>query len=334
MDYSALALLALAGAAIWSIRQTFMLPLRDQPRTSPDTPLSAGARQSALALEGHVRAIAGAPRNIAHAGHLEAAASYIETALTDSGLRAARHAFSANGVTVRNLEVVFEPSAATDETRTIVVGAHYDTDGNSPGANDNGTGVAALIELACAFARQRPEGAHRLRLVFFVNEEQPYGKTELMGSWRHARALKASGERVAGMIALETLGYFSNRPGSQQLPWPFSWAYGNIGDFVAFVGLPGARPFLISALAAFRRARALPSTGAVVPGFVEGADLSDHWAYAEEGFPALMITDTAPYRNPFYHSAHDTPDTVDYASLACITAGLETMLRTLVQNRT
>lgn len=333
MLFAILVFVALAGAAAWLFRQTFLLPLRDQPHAGAAPPLNGDERALALALEQHIRAIAGGPRNVAHRANLDAAAQYIETTLAAFGLAAASDVFAAGGASVRNIEAVFEPAEATAATRTIVAGAHYDTDGTSPGANDNGTGVAAMLELCRALAHRRPAGPHRLCIVFFVNEEQPYGKTELMGAWRHARALKASGEPVAGMIALETLGYFSNRPGSQRLPWPFSWAYGDRGDFVAFIGLPGARAFLSKALKAFRRAHTLPSSGTVVPGFIEGADLSDHWAYAREGFPALMITDTAPYRNPFYHSSNDTPDTVDYASLARITGGLEAMLRSLARGR-
>ena len=121
------------------------------------------------------------------------------------------------------------------------------------------------------------------------------------------------------MIALETLGYFSDAPGSQRFPPPFGIVYPDKGNFIAFVALPGARSFLHASLAAFRRHAAFPSIGGLAPGFIEGIDLSDHWSFHQFGFPALMVTDTAPFRNPHYHQPTDTPEKVDYASLARIT---------------
>jgi Zn-dependent M28 family amino/carboxypeptidase len=210
-----------------------------------------------------------------------------------------------------------------------VVGAHYDSPDDSPGANDNGTGVAALIEIARAVRSTRPERT-RLRLVFFVNEEQPYGQTEAMGSWRYARDLKDTGERVAGMLALETIGYFSDWPGSQRFPPPFGLIYPNKGNFIAFVALPGARSFLHRSVKAFRQSASFPSIGGVAPSFISGVDLSDHWSFHQLGYPALMVTDSAPFRNPYYHELDDLPENVDYESLARVTSGIIGMLRALV----
>jgi Peptidase family M28 len=292
-------------------------------------------RDLELRLERHIRTIASTPHHLGCAADLEAAARYIEAELAASGHKSQAQVFDVQGTPVRNIEVVFEPAcarAASPQSRgTLVIGAHYDSAEGTPGANDNGTGVAALLEIARAFAQNPLAPKRRLRLVFFVNEELPYGKTEHMGALRHARQLKASGEPVAGMIALETIGYFSNTPGSQRLPFPFNKIYPDTGHFLAFVGLPGSRGFLGEAVAAFRAASDFPSTGTVVPAFVEGADLSDHWAYHHVGFPALMATDTAPYRNPFYHQPYDLPDTVNYGALAHITRGLETMVRKLAE---
>jgi hypothetical protein len=150
-----------------------------------------------------------------------------------------------------------------------------------------------------------------------------------MGSWRYAQVLSLRGENVVGMVALETLGYFSDEPGSQRFPAPFGAIYPDRGNFVAFVGLPGSRAFLHRAIAAFRSEDAMPSIGGVVPSFISGADLSDHWAFHAFGFPALMITDTAPFRNPHYHEPTDTPETVDYKSLARVTRGVVGMTRSL-----
>ncbi len=322
--FAGLVLAAAVGIAAL-VRHAIMFPRLHAPLRRP---VDGGTQRLAQRLERHVRAVASRPHNIAHANELEAAARYIEGQLALFGHVPKAQRYRVDGVDVRNIEVVLEPGEGHAAPQTYVIGAHYDAPDDSPGANDNGTGVAALLELAREVAGQQPKGV-RLRLVFFVNEEQPYGKTEQMGSWRYADALRQSGERVAGMIALETLGYFSDEPGSQRFPKPFGAIYPDRGNFVAFVALPGARAFLRRAIGAFRIANAMPSIGGVVPGFVSGADLSDHWAFHVSGFPALMITDTAPFRNPHYHEPTDLPETVDYESLARVTCGVVAMTRSL-----
>lgn len=325
MLYAALALLLAAMLLAATASRYLIFPL--QPLTPQLLAPDAHQRALALNLEAHLRAVASEPHNLAYPDALERTALYIEEVLARFGYDVRWQVFEADGAQVRNIEVVLAPTSGN--APTLVMGAHYDSADDSPGANDNGTGVAALLEVA-RLLRERPlEPKLRLRLVFFVNEEQPYGKTEGMGALRHARALAAQKEDIAGMIALETLGYFSNVRGSQRLPFPFNWLYSDRGNFVAFIGLPGSRAFLGKAVAAFRSTGAFPATGTIAPASVEGADLSDHWAYHHLGMPALMITDTALYRNPFYHQPYDTPDTVDYASLARITQGLEQMVRQL-----
>lgn len=329
MPASIIALIALAGlvcALAALVRYSIVFPR--QPFTGALPALADMERATAARLKAHLVAIASRPRNIDHYPALEAAAVYIETRLRRVGLSPLRQTYDVRGRSVWNIEVVLEPPPGSRAAPTLVVGAHYDSPDDSPGANDNGTGVAALIELAERMAQVTPAG-RRVRLVFFVNEEHPYGKTEAMGSWRHAKAMRDRGEPIAGMIALETLGYFSQAPGSQMFPAPFGLVYPDTGNFVAFVGLPGSRAFLHSALRAFRTHANFPSIGGVAPGFIEGIDLSDHWAYHHFRFPALMITDTAPFRNPYYHQRHDLPETVDCESLARVTTGLEHMIRHL-----
>ncbi|MDX2259809.1 MAG: M28 family peptidase [Hyphomicrobiaceae bacterium] len=317
-----------AAAIAASLAYSVVFP-RHHDVAAPDPHTQAADRDMALRLEGHVRAVASRPHNLAYPDALDETAREIETRLIALAAHPTRHTFAVDGRDVANIEVVVEADAdSRAERETIVIGAHYDSPDDSPGAHDNGTGVAALIELA-RLMRERAPGARRVRLVFFVNEEAPYGKTDAMGSLVHARRLRADGERVVGMIALETIGYFSTRPGSQNFPFPFDHVYRDRGDFVAFVGLVGARTFTRSALAAFRATGAFPSIGGVAPGFIAGIDMSDHWAYDQCGFPALMVTDTAPFRNPFYHQTCDTPDTVDYMSLARIVRGLDGMVATL-----
>lgn len=299
-----------------------------QPHDGDLSAATADEEDIARRLEAHVRAIASSPRNLAHYPALEAAASYIELQLVTMGYAPALQEFVVEDRPVRNLEVMFQPAADDADASTLVIGAHYDSADQSPGANDNGTGVAALIEMARLLG-QAPKPNCRLRLVFFVNEEQPYGKTEAMGSLRHARALAENGERVRGMIALETLGYFTNEPNSQRFPPPFGLIYPRTGNFVAFVGLLRARQLVHDCVGLFRKVADFPTIGGVAPSVIGGIDLSDHWAYDACGFPALMVTDTAPYRNPHYHAVNDLPETVDYTALSRITTGLTRMAREL-----
>lgn len=311
--------LGLLAAAYYSI----VFPR--QPMKGPLSPLTSEETLITGQLKAHVSAVASRPHSVVHYERLEAAARYIEASLKTMGYAILPQVFECDGREVRNIEAVIEPAAAPP-SGTYVIGAHYDSVDGSPGANDNGTGVAALIELARLLRDFKPQ-SHRLRLVFFVNEEAPYGKTWDMGSWRHAGRLREAGERVAGMVALETIGFFSDKPGSQAFPAPFGLVYKDIGNFIAFVGLPGSRAFLRRALRSFRRHTEFPSIGGNAPGFIPGIDLSDHWAYHRCGFPAMMITDTAPFRNPYYHQPNDLPATVDYASLARVTKGIERMVR-------
>ena len=315
---------ALVAGAVW-----YSIVFPRQPFKDPLPDLDSDTEALARRLNAHITSVASVPHNLGHYPALEAAAVYIENTLAGFGLAPSAQIFTVAGRPVRNIEVVWEPRGATPATPTLVIGAHYDSPDDAPGANDNGTGVAAALELARSLAQLKPL-SHRLRLAFWVNEEQPYGKTPDMGSWQHAKALKDRGENIEGMIALETIGFFSDEPGSQEFPPPFGLIYPNAGNFIAFVGLPGSRAFLRRALATFRAHAQFPSIGGVAPGFLEGIDLSDHWAFHHFGFPAMMVTDTAPFRNPYYHELDDLPENVDYENLARVTRGLEKMLREMV----
>jgi Zn-dependent M28 family amino/carboxypeptidase len=243
------------------------------------------------------------------------------------GYQIHRQPFQADGQEVRNIEVVIEPAAAVAATKTLVVGAHYDSYFHAPGANDNGTGVAGVLELARLLSDLRGRSALSIRLVLFVNEEPPYFKTEYMGSLVYARRLKGSGDAVLGMFALETLGFYSDVEHSQRYPPPLGLLYPTTGNFVAFVGLISSRAFLRETVASFRALAAFPSVGGTAPGFIPGIDWSDHWSFEQVGIPALMITDTAPFRYPHYHTAADSPDKVDYDRLARVISGLEQVIR-------
>jgi hypothetical protein len=296
------------------------------PGKSWDGPLPALSpveRDLAGRLRGHVVAIGSKPHNAGHAPAYAAAAAYIEQTLAAQGYTVTRQAFD-EGLAV-NLEAVIEPASAN--APTLVVGAHYDSCRGAPGANDNGSGTAALIELARMLADLRGKANFRIRLAFFANEEPPFFKTERMGSLVYARALAEKGQKPDAMFSLETLGFYRDDPGSQHYPFPLGALYPDTGNFVAFVGTVSSRPLVRRAVGAFRDVAQFPSVGGTAPSIVQGIDWSDHWSFSQIDVPALMITDTAPFRYPHYHTLKDTPDKLDYDRLARVTAGLERMLR-------
>jgi Zn-dependent M28 family amino/carboxypeptidase len=217
-----------------------------------------------------------------------------------------------------NLEVTRRGKAKPDEI--ILVGAHYDSVEGSSGANDNGSGVAALLELSRAFVALTPD--RTVRFVAFVNEEPPYFQTEQMGSRVYAKAARQRGDDIRVMISLETMGYFSDQPGSQQYPSFFRWFYPDRGNFIGFISNLGSRSVMRRAVAAFRAQTDFPVECCATFAKVPGVDWSDHGSFWHEGYRAFMVTDTAPYRYPHYHTEFDTPDKVDYESLAKVTAGL------------
>ena len=289
-------------------------------------PLNPGETILSARLKAHVAAIASEPHNVRHPEALERSATYIERTLTGMGYAVQRQVFdSADGHSVRNIQVVIE--AANNEAPTLVIGAHYDSYADAPGADDNGSGAAAVIELARSLADLRGKSAYRFRLVLFVNEEPPFFKTDKMGSLVYARWLAQSGETVAGMFSLETMGFYSDRENSQHYPMPLDLLYPTKGDFVAFVGTTSSRALVRKTVGSFRRHAQFPSVGGTAPGFVQGIDWSDHWSFEQNGIPALMVTDTAPFRYPHYHSTADTPDKVGYDRLARVVAGLERTIR-------
>jgi hypothetical protein len=325
----ALALLIVLPAAgvLW------MTSVPGRSHAGPLPPLTPEQVQLAARLRDHARAVASKPHNVSHPHELERAALYIETALAGLGYEVHRQPFQGDGREVRNIEVAIEPAASAAGIGTLVVGAHYDSYLHAPGANDNGTGTAGVIELARLLAGLRGQASLRIRLVLFVNEEPPYFKTELMGSLVYARRLKQSGEIVLGMFSLETLGFYSDEEHSQRYPPPLGLLYPSRGDFVAFVGLTSSRALVRRTVETFRALVPFPSVGGTAPGFIPGIDWSDHWSFEQVGIPALMVTDTALFRYPHYHTAADTPDKVDYDRLARVVSGLERMIRDWAHSR-
>jgi len=285
--------------------------------------LTATEIDLAKRLRSHVEAIASEPHNTGHPEAFERSARYIERTLASYGYQVTTQPFDEGHA--RNIEVTLVPDDGPGPT--LVIGAHYDSALNATGANDNGSGAAALLELARLLIDLQARTSFPIRMVFFANEEPPFFKTDRMGSLVYAERLKDSGERVGAMWSLETMGYFSDRPDSQRYPFPLSLRYPDTGDFIAFVGTTSSRALVRKTVMAFREVAQFPSVGGSAPGLVQGIDWSDHWAFEQMGVPALMITDTAPFRYPHYHRVEDTPDKLDYPRLARVVAGLERVIR-------
>ena len=176
--------------------------------------------------------------------------------------------------------------------------------------------------------------ARTVRLVAFVNEEPPFCHTDLMGSRVYARRCRARDENVVAMLSLETIGFYVDEPGSQKYPFPFSLFYPDTGNFVGFVGNLGSRSLTRRSIRAFRESTDFPSEGLAAPGWIPGIGWSDHWSFWQEGYPGVMITDTAPFRYPHYHTPQDTPDRIDYDRFARVVMGVSGVVEALATLRT
>ncbi len=309
----AILLVAVAAYAI-SRRRGVAIPLA--PLTSSQLTLRDELRRDVAALatigERHVYA----PEN------LHAAADFIARAF---GERVERQTFETDGVRADNL--ILEIRGTTNAI--VVIGAHYDTLDGTPGADDNASGVAALLALAKRFESAKPR--RTLRFVAFTNEEPPHFKTTSMGSWQYAKRCHDRGETIVAMLSLEMLGYYDPRKGAQQYPPPLSAMYPQTGDFVAFAGNVGSRALVKQCARAFRRANTMPAESATLPEAIEQIGWSDQWSFWQFGWPAIMVTDTALFRNPHYHLDSDTPETLDYERMARAVDGLLNVVRDLVE---
>ena len=294
-------------------------------------PTTPQLRELSTRLHEHVTALAGSIgiRTADRPEKLTAARNYIAGKLEPLET-ATRHAqledVGAEGLHAQNL--IFEVPGK-DRSKILVVGAHYDSIDAGPGANDNGSGVAATLELAVLFAHAPAEC--RVRLVFFANEEPPYFKNPGMGSRVNADNARKRGDPINAMLSLETIGYYSDTAYSQHYPWPVGLLYPSRGNFLGFVGDLGSRSLVRRAIAEFRRAEQFPSEGAALPRTFPGVDWSDHWSFRQAGYPAILLTDTAIYRDPNYHQLSDTPEQLDYERLARVTRGVEAVVRRLCE---
>lgn len=263
-------------------------------------------------------------RSVFKYNKLKEAANYISGQFKSYGWEPEFQDFIVYNQMVSN--VVAAKSAEEHAAGIIIVGAHYDTCSN-PGADDNASGIAVLLELTRLFKDKQANCP--VKFVAFVNEEPPFFKSEDMGSRFFARKAKSEKENIKAVLILESVGYFSDKPRSQAYPLFFGPFYPNKGNFIGMVSSFGSCRLLAKIKTILRNQAGIPVESVVAPAFVEGIDFSDHWSFWKEGYPALMFTDTAFYRNPNYHTLEDTYEKLDYRSMAKLTEELLVVLTEL-----
>lgn len=305
------------------------MPGKSYDGASP--PLSAAELQLRDRLRAHVYRLSSeiGERNWPNYDALEQAGRYIEQQLRESGYHVRRRPFQFKGEIFHNVEGVL--AEVEDDAPTVVIGAHYDSVEGSPGANDNASGVASVLELARVLrARQLPLP---VRFVAFVNEEPPYFNTRQgMGSVEYIRSFVRPKDSIRAMLSIETVGMYSDAPGSQKYPPVIGMLYPDRGNFIGFVGDLSSRALVRRAIGSFRRVATLPSEGAVLPSAIPGISWSDHRSFSEAGIPAAMVTDTAPFRDLHYHRSTDTPERLDYDKMARLVVGLVEVVADLAQS--
>lgn len=317
--------LVLAAAGIFAIVQPLARPIASQPPPADPKRLEAHTRHLSVDLF---------PRSFDQRQQLDLVADYIAATLRESGANISIQEVLVEGEKYRNVIARFGPDAGP----LLVIGAHYDSHGDetapditprshTPGADDNASGIAGLLELARLLASNPP--TRPVELVAYTLEEPPHFRTRHMGSAWHARTLRTDRREVELMVSLEMIGYFSDQPGSQHYPVPaMSGLYPDRGDFIAIVGK-------LSGFRSTRRAKAILSGATDLPVYsinappmlVQGIDFSDHLSYWREGFPAIMVTDTAFLRNPNYHQSGDTYDKLDYERMAKVVQGVYALVQ-------
>lgn len=309
------AVAALSAAFAW---------VTTQPVLAPPLARSRVPRGTSERLAAEVRALSSFERDAAHPEGLERARAHVRAALEATGAHVEEQRFDVRGVSYANVLTHFGP----DEGERIVVGAHYDTCGDHPGADDDASGVAGLVEIARRLAAEPP--ALRVDVVAFTLEEPPYFGTAHMGSLVHARSLVDAGVRVRAMIALEMIGTFSDEPRSQHFPSPVLGAlYPDRGDFIAVVADLDRVGLVRDVKRAMIGASPLPVRSIDAPRTLVGIDFSDHRSYWASGFDAVMVTDTAFFRNAGYHTDADSPERLDYTRMAEVVEGVLAGIRAI-----
>lgn len=308
----------LLGFLAWAYVAMLWMPGSSYVGALP--PLTAEQRPIAEQLRRDIGKLAGeiGERNVEHPDAYHAAADYIAAQFRAAGYEVTRQTFKAHGVECSN--IIAERLGTTAPTELVILGAHYDTVRGSPGADDNASGVAALLGIAHAFADRHPQ--RTVRFVAFANEENPFGTEHLMGSQIYAQRLREQNVNVVAMLAFDGLGYYSDAPNSQRYPKPFNLIYPTTADFVGFVSDLDSAPLLHEVVSSFRRHASFPSEGIAAPQMLRDIGRSDHLSFWQEGYHGVLVTDTLPFRYGQYHKPGDTSDHIGYEALARVTDGL------------
>ncbi len=250
---------------------------------------------------------------------LDKAAGYIYQEFQKASSRVSYQTFKADNQEYKNIICTLGPA----EGERIIIGAHYDVCGDQPGADDNASGVAGILELARLLHAQEDNLKYRIDIVSFCLEEPPFFKTQSMGSAVHAKSLKKAGVQVKAMVCLEMIGYFSEEKGSQRYPVAAMNAiYPDKANFISVVGDLNQNQ-LVAHLKKYMLAGSTVDVQSLnAPASIPGVDFSDHLNYWANGYHAVMITNTSFYRNPHYHQESDTIDTLDFAKMAEVVKGV------------
>lgn len=277
-------------------------------------------------LKAHVALLAGeiGERNLAHPASYDRAENAIRKIWTDSGFTVCEQTFQVQDRVCRNLWVDLPGVLASKKDEILILGAHYDSVEGSPGANDNASGVALLLELSRSLAASKFE--RTIRFAAFANEEAPYFGTSAMGSQVYARQAAERKEKILLMLSLETLGYYSQKPGSQAYPPFLKYFYPDRGNFMAVVGDMTSGAWVRRFKEIFKDVSDFPVEALSAPRAVPGVDWSDQAPFWDRGYKAVMLTDTAPYRYPFYHTPEDTPEKLTYPEFARVGAAISAVV--------
>ena len=300
----------LAGLALVATICALSTALADEK----PTPLASSLRTHVLKLTGSEL-----PRSYKHMGSLNAAAAYIEAELMKAGLTTKMQEYEASGQTFKNIICRIE----TGSPKTVLLGAHYDVFGPGPGADDNASGIAGLIELARILHANKDNLKNSVEIIAFTNEEQPFARTKDMGSYVHAQSILDRKQAIEYVVVLEMIGFYSEKAQSQTYPIAsMRQIYPSTGNFVAVVGNNNSAATAASIKQAIQTNAAVDCQSLIAPPSLQGMDFSDHLNYWALGVKAVMITDTAFYRNKNYHQLTDTPATLNYNKMAEVVKGL------------
>ncbi len=268
------------------------------------------------------------PRNAFSYERLQKSAEWIKKRWESQGYAVRSRKFSIQGKDYENLEI--EIRGQKTPTEIVVVSAQYDTLPDSPGANNNASGVTVLLQLSNLLKNSSPD--RTLRLVNFVNEEDPFFGTEWMGSFKYAENAYQKHENIKIMLSIDSIGIYKDEPGSQKLPFPFSVFYPDRGNFLAFIGDFGSRKYMIQATRGFKKGSSFLIKAGIVPKWTKGAAWSDHSSFWKFGYHGMQITDTGAFRSPYHTTKEDTIEKINFDALSRIVMGIYGSIIELTQS--